>query len=51
MKKTRKNHLLQALGIAAILISLAGLIVAAELQAIKLNPQNLKRGLPLMEAL
>jgi hypothetical protein len=35
----------------AFILSLAGALVAAELQAIKLNAPNLKRGLPLMEAL
>jgi nitroreductase len=51
MKKTRKNGLLQALGVAAIIFSLAGWTMAAELQVVKLNPPSLKRGLPLMEAL
>jgi nitroreductase len=51
MKKTRKNGLLQALGVAAIIFPLAGWTMAAELQVVKLNPPSLKRGLPLMEAL
>jgi nitroreductase len=51
MKKTRKNGWLQAFAITAILISLAGWLAAAELQAIKLNPPDLKRGLPFMQTL
>jgi len=37
--------------VAVILVFLSAWLPAAELQAIKLNPPNLKRGLPLMEAL
>jgi nitroreductase len=51
MKKTSKNHLLQALGVAAIIFSLGGWLAAADFQAIKLNSPNLKRGLPFMQAL
>ncbi|HUU05940.1 MAG TPA: nitroreductase family protein [Patescibacteria group bacterium] len=36
---------------ALMLVFLPGWLAAAELQAIKLNPPDLKRGLPLMEAL
>lgn len=40
------------LGVVAFILAFsAGLLPAEELQAIKLNPPNLKRGLPFMEAL
>ncbi|MCX6555027.1 MAG: nitroreductase family protein [Candidatus Aminicenantes bacterium] len=35
----------------ALILSFVGALVAAELQAIKLNPPDLKRGLPFMQAL
>ncbi len=37
--------------VVLVLVFSAGLLPAGELQTIKLNPPNLKRGLPLMEAL
>ncbi len=52
--KTRKTWEARCawLGIAALIfVFSAGLLPAAEFQAIKLNPPNLKRGLPFMEAL
>jgi len=52
--KTRKTWEARCawLGIAALIfVFSAGLLPAAEPQAIKLNPPNLKRGLPFMEAL
>ena len=53
MKKTIVTNGLRKWRIAAAssLLCLSGWMLAAELQAIKLNPPNLKRGLPLMEAL
>jgi nitroreductase len=42
---------LTLLGAVALILSLSGWMSAAEFQAIKLNPPNLKRGLPFMEAL
>ncbi len=51
-KKSVWNARCAWLGAAAlILVFSAGLLATAELQAIKLNPPNLKRGLPFMEAL
>ncbi|MCX6557430.1 MAG: SagB/ThcOx family dehydrogenase [Candidatus Aminicenantes bacterium] len=52
MIKTReKTRSIAAAVTLALILSLAGVLVAAELQAIKLNPPDLKRGLPFMQAL
>jgi nitroreductase len=51
MKKTRKKGLLKVVGITVIIIFLAGWLPAADLQAVKLNPPDLKRGLPFMQTL
>jgi hypothetical protein len=46
LKKT-----LPLLGAAALILSVSGWMPAADLQPVKLNPPNLKRGVPFMEAL
>ena len=40
-----------SLAVLSVILSLSGWMPAAEIQAIKLNPPDLKRGLPFMEAL
>ncbi len=53
MKKTifRNSGHTWLIAVAFILVLLPAWLAAAELQAVKLNPPDLKRGLPLMEAL